>query len=198
MNQIETPEMISALVDGQVRGEAFARAVDAVATDPQARKAWLTYHLIGDVMRSAELAHGSSQLADRVRDRIAKEPPIATELIAIKDHPVGASSLFDSKAAAANDSSFRWKILAGFASVAAVAAIGWTVAGTFGANPQGAQMAGAPAGTGQVLESGARGTMLRDARLDELLAAHRQLGSASALQTPSGFLRNATFEGEGR
>ena len=39
--------------------------------------------------------------------------------------------------------------------------------------------------------------MLRDPRLDELLAAHRQLGGA-ALQMPSGFLRNATFEGPGR
>jgi sigma-E factor negative regulatory protein RseA len=36
--------------------------------------------------------------------------------------------------------------------------------------------------------------MVRDARLEELLAAHRQLGSNSALQLPSGFLRNATFE----
>jgi sigma-E factor negative regulatory protein RseA len=38
--------------------------------------------------------------------------------------------------------------------------------------------------------------MIRDPRLDEMLAAHRQLGGgASALQTPAGFLRNATFEG---
>jgi sigma-E factor negative regulatory protein RseA len=37
-------------------------------------------------------------------------------------------------------------------------------------------------------------TMLRDPRLDELLAAHKQYGGASALQMPAGFLRNATFE----
>jgi sigma-E factor negative regulatory protein RseA len=30
------------------------------------------------------------------------------------------------------------------------------------------------------------------------MAAHRQFGSANALQTPAGFLRNATFEGSGR
>ena len=36
--------------------------------------------------------------------------------------------------------------------------------------------------------------MLRDPRLDELLAAHRQFGGTSALQMPTGFLRNATFE----
>ncbi len=40
--------------------------------------------------------------------------------------------------------------------------------------------------------------MIRDPRLDEFLAAHRQLGGASALQMPAGFLRNATFEGPNR
>ena len=41
--------------------------------------------------------------------------------------------------------------------------------------------------------------MIRDPRLDELLAAHRQLGNnTSALQMPAGFLRNATFAGRER
>ena len=40
--------------------------------------------------------------------------------------------------------------------------------------------------------------MIRDPGLDEMLAAHRQLGGASALQTPAGFLRNATFEAPAR
>ena len=43
------------------------------------------------------------------------------------------------------------------------------------------------------------GIMIRDRRLDEMLAAHRQFGGgASALQTTAGFLRNATFESPGR
>jgi sigma-E factor negative regulatory protein RseA len=40
--------------------------------------------------------------------------------------------------------------------------------------------------------------MIRDPRLDELLAAHKQFGSTSALQMPAGFLRNATFEAPAR
>jgi len=36
--------------------------------------------------------------------------------------------------------------------------------------------------------------MLRDPRLDALLAAHRQHGGVTALQMPAGFLRNATFD----
>jgi sigma-E factor negative regulatory protein RseA len=38
--------------------------------------------------------------------------------------------------------------------------------------------------------------MLRDSRLDALLEAHQQAGGASHM--PSGFLRNATFEGQSR
>jgi sigma-E factor negative regulatory protein RseA len=36
--------------------------------------------------------------------------------------------------------------------------------------------------------------MLRDPRLDELVAAHRQYHGATNLQMPAGFLRNATFD----
>ena len=40
--------------------------------------------------------------------------------------------------------------------------------------------------------------MIRDPRIDELMAAHKQFGGTSALQMPAGFLRNATFEGPAR
>jgi sigma-E factor negative regulatory protein RseA len=36
--------------------------------------------------------------------------------------------------------------------------------------------------------------MLRDARLDALMAAHKQFGGTSALQMPAGFISNATYE----
>ena len=74
-----------------------------------------------------------------------------------------------------------------------MAAVGWTVAAGPGLKPEQAQLA--QVGGGTVLAGGERGVMIRDARLDEFLAAHRQLGGATALQTPAGFLRNATFEG---
>lgn len=95
---------------------------------------------------------------------------------------------------AANDASFRWKMVAGFASLAAVSAIAWSTAGLFApaAGPQLAQQQ--PAGAEQVLVASPQGTMVRDARLEQMLAAHKQFGGTSALQVPSGFLRNATFE----
>jgi sigma-E factor negative regulatory protein RseA len=90
---------------------------------------------------------------------------------------------------AAND--WRWKVAAGVASVAAVVAVGWNVWSAGGsAQPQ---LAAAPQAAA-VVEASAT-PMMRDPRLDRLLAAHREFGGATALGNTSGFLRNATFEG---
>jgi sigma-E factor negative regulatory protein RseA len=43
----------------------------------------------------------------------------------------------------------------------------------------------------------ASGKLIRDARLDRYLAAHKQFAGSSALGVPSGYLRNATaIEGD--
>jgi sigma-E factor negative regulatory protein RseA len=91
---------------------------------------------------------------------------------------------------AANDA-WGWKLFAGLASVAAVAAIAWN----FMAVPvaSGVQAA-ASAAVAPVAVASQEPVMIRDPRLDELLAAHKQFGGNSALQAPAGFLRNATFE----
>jgi sigma-E factor negative regulatory protein RseA len=190
MEQMRTEEMISALADGQLQGEAFARGVEAAAGDAQAREAWHTYHLIGDVLRSGEYVASTvpsaflSRLQSRLQEeqRVTQAVPLATQAA----HPARLSGR------AANDGTFQWKLVAGFASLAAIAAIGWSVVGTLALKPDAGQLAAAP---GTVLADTQRGVMIRDARLDEFLAAHRQLGGASALQMPAGFLRNATFEG---
>lgn len=181
-------EMISALADGQLDGDAFARGMAVAGSDPQALEAWHAYHLIGDVLRSDDLARSSPAdvFLARLREQLQQEPvapaAAATALVAV---PVQTR-------AAANDTSFRWKVAAGVASLTAFAAIGWTVWGGSGAGTGGAQLAGMPAGT--VIAGSERGPMIRDPQLDELLAAHRQLGGASVLQSPAGFLRNATFD----
>jgi len=190
---MNTQETISALADGQLQGEDFARCMQALAEDPAARQAWQAYHVIGDVLRSSELAPGAADGAflGRLQARLAQEPGFATNLIAAQVQPARAEALSGQERPAANDASFRWKVAAGVASVAAVAAIGWSVIGAQGGKPEQAQLAAVPAPTGN-------GVMIRDARLDELLAAHRQFGGASALQSPASFLRNATFEGPAR
>ena len=189
MEQMQTQELISALVDGQLQGQAFARGVELATADARSRATWATYHLIGDVLRSGEngVASEPSAFVARLQQRLASE------------HPVGPPSRSEDpvvrpRPEAANDSSFRWKVLAGFASVAAVGAIVWSVVAALPAKPDGAQLA--QRGNAPALASGA--VMIRDPQLDELLAAHRQLGGASALQMSAGFVRNAAFESTGR
>ena len=106
------------------------------------------------------------------------------------------SAAVNTERPAANSSVFRWKMVAGFASLAAVAAIGWNSLSAL--QGQGKQLASAPVPQPTevlaVSEGAGQPVMLRDPRLDELLQAHKQFGSTSALQMPAGFLRNATFE----
>jgi sigma-E factor negative regulatory protein RseA len=193
MDTTDSQEMISALADGQLQGEAFARAVEAAAGDPAGRQAWHAYHLIGDVLRSSDLAAGSAsnEFVVRLRGRLQQESaPVALHREAVQVsaelHP-----------AAANDASMRWKMAAAVASVAAVAAIGWNVGGP-SALPVQPQLAVATPPAANAVVAVQRGPMIRDPRLDELLAAHRQLAGSPALQGSGGFLRNATFEGPAR
>jgi sigma-E factor negative regulatory protein RseA len=194
-------ERISALADGQLQGEAFARAVEAAA--PTARRAtWHAYHLVGDVLRSRELAGapGAGVPGEAVG------PPRAGEAVHLAGARWWASPCDRPRPVAqpaANDGAFRWKLVAGVASMAAVAAVGWSVLGH-------GRRFRRPAATGGCFPAGARrpatvlarsptgAVMIRDPKLDELLAAHRQFGGASALQMPAGFLRNATFDGPAR
>lgn len=184
------------LMDGRLQGEPLHQAISqACASDSRgdaARADWHAWHVAGDVLRSADLAacrHGAAFTA-RVMQRIGQEvqPPIA------------ATALPPARPAA-NDR--RWKLAAGLASFAAAAAIGWNFWSLSGsaASPQLAQTAPATQAAAPV-EAAApaayavgtpQGAMLRDSRLDEFLAAHRQAAGASALGQTQGFLRNATF-----
>ena len=196
MDKMDNRELISALADGQLQGDALAQGIAAATAGAQATEAWHTYHVIGDVLRSSELAGATpaQEFLARLQESLRAETRPAGEIRPIETLPARAAA--DVRAPAANDSQ-RWKLVAGFASLAAVAAIGWTVMGGAGEKP-GAQLAATPAvmpASGTVLTGTDRGTMIRDERLDKLLAAHR---GATALQSPSGFLRNATFEGPAR
>jgi sigma-E factor negative regulatory protein RseA len=195
MEQMQTRELISAMADGQLRGEAFARGMDAAASDAAALEAWQTYHLIGDVLRSSELAAGTlpGLFLSRLQSRLEDEPRPVSE--SFGQAPGNALSAGTRRQAASNDTNFRWKLVAGFASLTALAAIGWSAVGEF-AKPQQTQLAAIPSAVVPVV--GAPGPMMRDARLDEFLAAHRQLAGTSALQAPAGFLRNAAFESGSR
>lgn len=205
MNEdLKQRERLSALADGELQGDEFAQAV-GFAADGDGQSTWALYHLVGDVLRSPELAcHGRPSLLDGVRAELAREPRPAPVTA------VAAPVVRPEVKPAANGAAFRWKMVAGVASLAAVSAIGWNAAmGLRSDLSQGGQQLAAvparvPAPVVAVAEGNApqvqpgQQVMLRDPRLDELLAAHKQFGGTSALQMPAGFLRNATFESPSR
>ena len=197
MNDVQTLEMISAVADGQLQGDDFATAVQAAVSDPASRDAWHTYHLIGEVLRSGEGAAfcgaAPEAFVSKLQVRLKQEQPLSA--LQAQARVIGPTQ-WKPAAQPANDSNFRWKMVAGFASLAAVAAVGWTVVTGLPAPSDKGQLASAQ--NSAVLAASERGVMIRDPRLDEFLAAHRQLGGPSAVQMPAGFLRNATFESASR
>ena len=187
-----TCERLSALADGELGKEELLLLLQACKDDDAAAGNWGAYHVIGDVLRSPFLAAGRSSPAflQRLNERLEDE---RTRMV---QEPVPVSLNVARRESAANDSIFRWKLAAGFASLTAVGAIAWSSAAMMSSSP-GAQLAKAPVVNQSALPvlvvASPQGPMVRDARLEELLAAHRQLGGASVLQAPSGFL-NAAFE----
>ena len=251
-------EQLSALVDGEA-SSLHMQAVLSFAESDEGQQSWRMYHLIGDVLRSPELAHHSQHdILSGVRAHMEREPIRGIHLPGVTaesakqwangslEQVTGAEEqrLTESNGAtvvqlagrpAANASLFRWKMAAGFASVAAVAAVGWgvmlgsgelsgrqgtaelaqlnlgSVVATTAATPAALYQASPVARDAQarsdlplgeqaqsstvvaVQGPNAQTVMLRDSRLDELLAAHPQYSSAANLQMPASFLRNASF-----
>ncbi|WP_370679631.1 sigma-E factor negative regulatory protein [Comamonas sp. GB3 AK4-5] len=215
-DDLKNKELLSALVDGELQGDELAQAL-TWAEGNEGHGSWQLYHLVGDVLRSPELAHHSQHdLLGGLRAQLAKEPPLALqparlEQLAPAQPPLTSALAGRVPDPVANASVFRWKMAAGVASVAAVAALGWNlVVVPAGQGSQLAQAGSAPAaqlasqtpmmsvpqadgGVIAVATGNGNEVILRDPRLDELLAAHQRFGSKASLQMPADFLRNASF-----
>jgi sigma-E factor negative regulatory protein RseA len=201
------PEAWSALVDGEATDSEVHAALSAWRRSPQSESTWHRYHLIGDTLRSSDLASPrdrDARLLAAVRARLAAEPVVLAPPTAAEDaKPEGAQA-----------ARRRWRRWTGSAAmVAGVGAVGAMVwltqapsvpGGTVAqAGPSGATAAFGPGAarpaTSSVLTVGTNpptvvaapppvtAVMLRDPRLDAYFAAHRQLGSGRPLGTPAGF-----------
>lgn len=193
-NCAEARELASALADGELQGDELARALDVLRTDQEAQMCWHTYHLVGDVMRSGASAalrpHDPDFLAG-LHQRLQDEAAAPRRSVAHLARQVPQPS--------ANDSVWRWKLVAGLCSLAAVALLGWQFAAALRDDGAGVQLARSAAPVSAAVQttqlaSAEVPVMIRDPQLDRLIAAHQQQGGTSALQMPAGFLRNATFE----
>ena len=188
--QFYCPESLSALVDGELVMVSAESGLQEVFQPNTLHSDWNNYQVIGHSLR--EGAGTGAQLgADpaflrRLNARLADEKMMPQVLFV-----PGLGAISQPDQPAANEDVFRWKLVAGFASLATALVVGWNFMGSPDASA-GAQLAQNQT-VEQVVVASPQGLIVRDARLEELMAAHKQLGGSS-LQAPSGFLRNAGFE----
>lgn len=198
---IEKNALVSALVDGQLRDTEFAQAMALLDDSAEARQRWHSYHVMGDAMRTgqADVRPHDADFVLRLRARLQQEPALP----ALQDAPDPAKihvTLTSTARPSANDR--WWRLVVGLASVAMVTVVAWQgFQGLVAPDPQLAAAPRTSPATVTLAQSGATAgagraapVMIRDPHIDALLAAHRQFGGTSALQAPTGFLRNATFE----
>ena len=189
-SEFHCPELLSALVDGELDMGAAGASLQQVLHSKTLHSDWNNFQVIGHVLRSGAGSDGQlgadSAFLQRLNTRIGDEK------ITPQVHLVAGNGVISlPNQLAANEDVFRWKMVAGFASIAASLVVGWNFMGSPDTSA-GAQLA-QNRSIEQVVVTSTQGPIVRDVRLEELLAAHKQLGNSS-LQAPSGFLRNAGFE----
>ncbi len=197
-------QALSDLMDGATDAAGAAAASQAWRLDVQARQDWHTYQVIGDVLRTPELAPRSAS-ADAaflaaLRTRLAQEPVVVAPVVIA---PVVIAQPIKRRAGWRNTIA----VAAGFAAVAVVVnGLPWSTSGP-AAEPVVASPS-KPTAASPVL-SAARSPaiptqalapamlvndqrMVRDAQLDRYLSAHRQYGGAPAMAVPGGVIRSVS------
>lgn len=230
LDQQARRQALSDLMDGAADDGDATRACAAWREDGQTRADWYAYHLIGDVLRSEDLAHRPQRDAAflaALRTRLAAEPvvlaPQQAPQIELPEPLVAPRRAANAgpghRATTARRSFWRraWAaptaVAAGFMAVAGALVV-TRVAEAPSPAPGGAVLAGVPAAGGvqpvvatvqppqaavvPVSVPVANGRLIRDARLDRYLAAHKQYGGSSVLAMPAVSVRVAAPAGSER
>ncbi|CAJ0818628.1 hypothetical protein LMG18101_03673 [Ralstonia flaminis] len=173
--EAEFAQRISALMDGEVAAHEVSSAVE-LAKDGEGAAHWREYQLIGDVLRSEDLLNtrSSEDFLSRFSAKLDAEPHLLVPAVAQRAQAEERHRFLVRP-------SWVRRIMPTTAVAAAVAAVSWVVVPQLrgpadsGASPalvaKAVQGADAP---GVTLASADNTPMIRDARLDEYLSAHRQ------------------------
>jgi sigma-E factor negative regulatory protein RseA len=203
--------ILSALADGDATDGEAARAFQAWRDEPDARASWHAYQLIGDVLRSDDLA--AEPAADEaflvaLRTRLADEPVVLAPQPRADEPAVAQPAV--ANGAARNRA--RWQgpvaMAAGFLAVIGVlnvagplrhGAAGNAAVAANGASASGPMLAAITSvnNSGMVLTSAQAPTPAQTqaaaAQLAPYLAAHRQSAMSGPFQMPGSDLRNASL-----
>jgi sigma-E factor negative regulatory protein RseA len=198
---------LSALMDGQSPGGEMQRCSDAWRTDADTRATWHAYHLIGDVLRSDELAGSATRdaaLLAVLRRRLADEPTVlAPAAVAappramvrrrawLKSGAVAAGFIAVAGTLVVSRMSAPEPAVPALLAVNPPALLAGNPPSLLPGNPQPSsnlQLVGAQASTAQALVLD--GQLIRDAQLDAYLRAHRDMRGSAAAAVPGGAMRS--------
>ena len=213
-------EQLSALVDGELESHAVTQTCAHWRQSEASRGSWHAYQMIGDVLRSDDLASDPARDADflrALRQRLAFEAvPIAA---AAHDASEEDSTPVEASPVQTRHFGLGWRrtwlassavaagfvvigagvlMLARFSNQTADRAQGDSMVQVLPTDASGSTAASRPLPGSDALTVVAGGELLRDARLDRYLAAHKQFAGTSALGVPSAYLRSATVSGSER
>lgn len=76
MNVPDSNERLSAFVDGELEGPERERIVHALYDDPELRRTWERFHLIGDAVRGTGPVPGADAIAGTVGAALSGEPVV--------------------------------------------------------------------------------------------------------------------------
>jgi sigma-E factor negative regulatory protein RseA len=205
-------QALSALMDGEADAGGVLRACAAWRVDAEARDAWHTYHLIGDVLRSHDIpadAGHDAEFLSRLRSRLAQEPVVLAPApsAAAELPPQQVVQVANGAPVTARRRAWAapFAVAAGFMAVAGALVVtrvvvpgpaapgATTVAVAMPSQEVAPQIVAASASLAPDdsvdLATAADTKIVRDPRLDRYLAAHRQYGYTVAV--PGVTLRNA-------
>lgn len=200
-------QQLSALMDGESDAPSLAAACACWREEPSARRDWHDWHLIGDVLRSDDLAcdpQRDAAFVAAVRERLAGEPvvvaPFEQEARPSRVPRPAATKLWVGGVAAGLALVAGALVLTAESPPATPALVARTpAAAPADGLPSAADASGAAGSTLaatsaqlQVVPAGEQ--LFRDARLDRYLAAHRLFVGTPAPAPYSGFVRPAVAE----
>jgi sigma-E factor negative regulatory protein RseA len=184
---------LSALMDGELEADALDALCDDWRREPDLRMRWHSYQLVGDVLRSEDLASTASRDAaflQRVRLQLEAEP------VVLAPQPLPVPALSPTAAGAPSSRPRRaWRNSAAVAAGFVVVAVGAVSL----MRPPSVVIETAAVPGRQDSNTGPtsvalNGNLIRDARLDQYLAAHQQLAGGSLLGGHAAFLRQAATD----
>jgi sigma-E factor negative regulatory protein RseA len=179
-------ETLSCLIDGELDPAESTKLLGSVGADRAARREWLLLHVVGDALRSAEVAGlQSDRFLLRMGAALEAEPPILAPVRPRRDRV-----------------RLVWRVVLPGAAIAAAAAMLVVIAVPQlrgDAPPPPAQIAGGPARSAPVAAplapvasapaGGAANEVRRLGELEAYLAAHREVAGGTMMPRTAPYLR---------